>query len=75
VLGDPAGLGLAGEIVKYAEVGALLGGETAIQGAARNPESDRAITGLLADPAPPFALYPSNLNHVGALGNPLAGLP
>jgi 5-methylthioadenosine/S-adenosylhomocysteine deaminase len=43
VLGDPAGLGLDGEIVKYAEVAALLGGETAIQGAARNPESDGVL--------------------------------
>jgi cytosine/adenosine deaminase-related metal-dependent hydrolase len=32
-------------------------------------------TGLLADPAPPFGLYPANLNHIGPLGNPLAGLP
>jgi 5-methylthioadenosine/S-adenosylhomocysteine deaminase len=32
-------------------------------------------TGLLADPTPPFALYPSNLNHIGTLGNPFAGLP
>ena len=32
-------------------------------------------TGLLADPTPPFALYPANLNHVGPLGNPLDGLP
>ena len=31
-------------------------------------------TGLLADPAPPFALYPANLNHIGARGNPFAGL-
>jgi 5-methylthioadenosine/S-adenosylhomocysteine deaminase len=32
-------------------------------------------TGLIADPAPPFGLYPANLNHVGPDGNPLAGLP
>lgn len=32
-------------------------------------------TGLLADASPPFALYPANLNHIGPLGNPLAGLP
>jgi 5-methylthioadenosine/S-adenosylhomocysteine deaminase len=43
VLGDPVGLGLTGEIVKYAEAAALLGGETAIQGAARDPESDGAL--------------------------------
>jgi cytosine/adenosine deaminase-related metal-dependent hydrolase len=43
VLGDPIGLGLHGEIVKYAEVAALLGGETAIQGASRNPESDGVL--------------------------------
>jgi 5-methylthioadenosine/S-adenosylhomocysteine deaminase len=28
-------------------------------------------TGLLADPTPPYALYPANLNHAGPLGNPL----
>ncbi len=33
VLAASSGLGLAGEIIKYAEVAALLGGETAIQGA------------------------------------------
>jgi len=32
-------------------------------------------TGLLADPTPPYALYPANLNHVGLLGNPLVSLP
>ena len=32
-------------------------------------------TGLIADPTPPFALYPANLNHIGPQGNPLAGLP
>ena len=32
-------------------------------------------TGLIADPAPPFGLYPANLNHIGPQGNPLAGLP
>jgi hypothetical protein len=34
-----------------------------------------ASTGLLADDTPPYKLYPANLNHVGALGNPLATLP
>jgi cytosine/adenosine deaminase-related metal-dependent hydrolase len=43
VLADPIGLGLHGEIVKYAEVAALLGGETAIQGASRDPESDSVL--------------------------------
>jgi hypothetical protein len=32
-------------------------------------------TGLIADPTPPFGLYPANLNHVGPLGNPFADLP
>jgi hypothetical protein len=32
-------------------------------------------TGLLADPTPPYALYPANLNHIGPLGNPLGGQP
>jgi cytosine/adenosine deaminase-related metal-dependent hydrolase len=40
VLAEDIGLGLRGEIVKYAEVAALLGGETALQGAAADPESD-----------------------------------
>jgi 5-methylthioadenosine/S-adenosylhomocysteine deaminase len=44
VLVEPIGLGLGGEVVKYAEAAALLGGETAIQGAPRNPETD----GILA---------------------------
>jgi 5-methylthioadenosine/S-adenosylhomocysteine deaminase len=43
VLAEPLGLGLGGEIVKYAEAGALLGGETAIQGAPRNPASDGVL--------------------------------
>jgi Amidohydrolase family len=33
-----------------------------------------AGTGLLADPTPPYALYPANLNHVGPFGNPLASV-
>ena len=37
-------------------------------------EIDQA-TGLLADPTPPFALYPANLNQIGPLGNPFLGLP
>ena len=32
-------------------------------------------TGLIADPTPPFGLYPANLNHIGPQGNPLDGLP
>jgi cytosine/adenosine deaminase-related metal-dependent hydrolase len=32
-------------------------------------------TGLLADPNPPYKLYPSNLNQTGPLGNPLAAVP
>jgi 5-methylthioadenosine/S-adenosylhomocysteine deaminase len=43
VLAEDLGLGLRGEIVKYAETAALLGGETAIQGAAPNPESDGVL--------------------------------
>jgi 5-methylthioadenosine/S-adenosylhomocysteine deaminase len=43
VLAEDLGLGLGGEIVKYAEAAALLGGETAIQGAAPNPESDGVL--------------------------------
>jgi cytosine/adenosine deaminase-related metal-dependent hydrolase len=43
VLIQDSGLGLVGEVVKYAEVAALLGGETAIQGAAPDPESDGVL--------------------------------
>jgi hypothetical protein len=31
-------------------------------------------TGTLADPTPPYALYPANLNFVGPLGDPFLGL-
>jgi hypothetical protein len=31
-------------------------------------------TGVLADPTPPYKLYPANLNFVGPLGNALTGL-
>ena len=31
-------------------------------------------TGLIADPSPPFVLYPANLNHVGPLGNPFLAI-
>jgi 5-methylthioadenosine/S-adenosylhomocysteine deaminase len=32
-------------------------------------------TGLLADPTPPYLLYPANLNQIGPLGNPLQNVP
>jgi cytosine/adenosine deaminase-related metal-dependent hydrolase len=32
-------------------------------------------TGLLADPTPPYKLYPADLNQIGPLGNPFAGVP
>src|SRR5581483_4468298 len=41
--GDGFGLGLSGEIVKYAEVAALLGGETAVQGAHKNAAADHIL--------------------------------
>jgi 5-methylthioadenosine/S-adenosylhomocysteine deaminase len=44
LLTSDLGLDLYGEVVKYAEVAALLGGETSIQGAAAHPE----VTGILA---------------------------
>ena len=31
-------------------------------------------TGLIADPTPPYKLYPANLNQIGPLGNPFVGL-
>jgi len=39
-----------------------------------NADIDPA-TGLLADPVPPYKLYPADLNFLGPLGNPLANLP
>jgi cytosine/adenosine deaminase-related metal-dependent hydrolase len=32
-------------------------------------------TGLLADPTPPYKLYPANLNQIGPLGNPFQAVP
>jgi cytosine/adenosine deaminase-related metal-dependent hydrolase len=32
-------------------------------------------TGLLADPNPPYKLYPANLNQIGPLGDPLSNVP
>jgi 5-methylthioadenosine/S-adenosylhomocysteine deaminase len=32
-------------------------------------------TGLIADPNPPYKLYPANLNFIGRFGTPLAVLP
>ena len=43
VLVAPSGLGLETEVLLYAQIGALLGGETATQGAPVNPASDNAI--------------------------------
>jgi hypothetical protein len=43
MLDDPAALDLGAEAVKYAEVAGLLGGETSIQGAAKDPETDGVL--------------------------------
>ena len=43
VLAEPIGLGLEGEIVKYAEVAELLGGETATQGAPQDSASGDGV--------------------------------
>jgi 5-methylthioadenosine/S-adenosylhomocysteine deaminase len=43
VLDDPTALDLGDEAVKYAEVEGLLGGETSIQGAASDPETDGVL--------------------------------
>jgi cytosine/adenosine deaminase-related metal-dependent hydrolase len=32
-------------------------------------------TGLIADPTPPYKLYPANLNFLGSSGDPLATIP
>ena len=45
VLVAPSGLGLETEVLLYAQIGALLGGETATQGAPANSASDNAIYG------------------------------
>ena len=36
-------------------------------------EVDRS-TGLIADPTPPYGLYPANLNHIGSRGNTFGDL-
>jgi cytosine/adenosine deaminase-related metal-dependent hydrolase len=34
-----------------------------------------SATGLIADPNPPYKLYPANFNQISPLGNPLANVP
>ena len=68
VLGEDLGLGLRGEIVKYAEVAALLGGETAIQGAAPNPESDGVLIRNIDNNAFDTRIAPPRVRPIAAFG-------
>jgi cytosine/adenosine deaminase-related metal-dependent hydrolase len=75
VLADDLGLGLTGEIVKYAETAALLGGETAIQGAPRNPESDGVLIRNVDNDAFDTRIAAPRIQPIAALsGAPLANL-
>ena len=62
------GLGLHGEIVKYAEVAALLGGETAIQGASRDPESDLALVRNIDNDAFNTRVAPPRIGSIESFG-------
>jgi 5-methylthioadenosine/S-adenosylhomocysteine deaminase len=68
VLAEDLGLGLRGEIVKYAEVGALLGGETAIQGAGRDPESDGVLIRNVENDVFGTRIAPSFVRRIEGLG-------
>jgi cytosine/adenosine deaminase-related metal-dependent hydrolase len=70
VLAEDLGLGLAGEIVKYAEVAALLGGETAIQGAPRNPESDGVLIRNIDNDAFDTRIAPDRIRAIEAFAGP-----
>lgn len=75
VLADPIGLGLEGEIVKYAEVAALLGGETAIQGAPRILESDGVLIRNVDNDAFDTRIAPPRVGSIATFGDaPLASL-
>jgi cytosine/adenosine deaminase-related metal-dependent hydrolase len=79
VLADPIGLGLEGEVVKYAEVAALLGGETATQGAPRNPESDGVLIRNVDNDAFDTRIAPPRVGSIDLFGgseltNLLAGM-
>ena len=69
-LAEDLGLGLGGEIVKYAEVAALLGGETAIQGAPRNPESDGVLVRNVDNDAFDTRIAPPRVRSIDAFGGP-----
>jgi cytosine/adenosine deaminase-related metal-dependent hydrolase len=67
LLTSPAGLGLQTQVVKFAEVRALLGGETAIEGAS-DPIADQTLIRNVEAPA--F----SSASRVAARVQPIAGL-
>jgi cytosine/adenosine deaminase-related metal-dependent hydrolase len=72
VLGDDLGLGLHGEIVKYAEVAAMLGGETAIQGASPDPRSDDILIRNIDNDAFDTRIGPPRISSIASFGG--AGL-
>jgi 5-methylthioadenosine/S-adenosylhomocysteine deaminase len=79
VLEDDLGLGLHGEVVKYAEVAALLGGETAIQGASPDPRSDGILIRNIDNNAFDTRIAPPRIGKIADFSGPeltdlLAGL-
>jgi 5-methylthioadenosine/S-adenosylhomocysteine deaminase len=68
VLGSGLGLGLHGELVKYAEATALLGGETAIQGASRDPESDSVMIRNIDNDVFDTRIAPPRVGAIASLG-------
>jgi cytosine/adenosine deaminase-related metal-dependent hydrolase len=65
VLEDDLGLGLHGDVVKYAEVASLLGGETAIQGASPDPRSDGILIRNIDNNAFDTRIAPPRIGSIG----------
>ncbi len=70
VLATGLGLGLHGEMVKYAEAAALLGGETAIQGADRDPESDGVLIRNIENDVFDTRIAPHTVAPINTLSGP-----
>ena len=70
VLSAASGLGLETEILKYAQVGALLGGETATQGAPENPASDNAIIRSIDNNAFNTRVGPPRVDPIATFADP-----
>lgn len=70
VLAAPSGLGLETEVLLYAQIGALLGGETATQGAPVNPASDNAIIRSIDNDAFNSRIGPPWVDAIGDFTDP-----